>query len=281
MKLLSTSALFTSPLLGAVALLSTGCMQEPLCPEQGTCGGPVPAGTWQLQAGYGSCTEDLYVPPTDPRLRGGEVPVARQPIIESAFFDWCTGLLTNGGMTIQTRAAVFVFDSGQVGTSTLSYTPDPVKPGEGTYQLGSVRTGTYFFDFPAYCMRNFGARDGRPAYDTAGMPLGGPTNVCKQLEVPLNDSGVGEGAYQDIVCNPSPNDPEGCLCQFDVGATSGSTGDYRLLDSNTILHTTSTSSPHKVTFCNKGSSLELTGANGSYLFGLKGLRTMTMAKSVQ
>lgn len=280
MKRFSTSVLFTPPLLGALALLSTGCMQEPLCPEKDACGGAEPVGTWQLQPGQSSCTEDLYVPPTDPRLRGGEVPVARQPIIEPAFFDWCTGLLTNGGMKIQTRAPVFFFDSGQVGSSSLSYTPDPAKPGTGTYQLGTVRTGTYFFDFPAYCMRSFGAMDGRSAYNSAGMAVTDPTNVCKQLEIPLNDSGVGEGAYQDIACNPNPSDPEGCLCQFDVGSTGGSTGNYQMLDSNTILHVTATNTPHKVTFCNKGSSLELTGENGAYLFGLKGLRTMTLAKSV-
>jgi hypothetical protein len=176
-------------------------------------------------------------------------------------------------MNIQRRPAVFFYDSGQVGAGTISYNPD------GTYQLGTVRTGTYFLDFPAYCVRAFGAMDGRPAYDSAGMPLTGPVDVCKQLEVPLNDSGIGEGAYRNIICTSNPEDPQGCLCRFDVAATGGSTGNYQLLDSQTILHTSPTSTPHEVTFCNKGGSLELTGSNGAYLFGMPGVRTMNLAQA--
>jgi hypothetical protein len=267
-------------LTALLALLSSGCMQEPLCPELSSCGGPVPVGSWQLQAGYESCTEDLYVPPTDPRLRGGEVPVARQPIIEPAFYDWCTNLLTNGGMAIQTRPATFIPDSTQLGSASITYTPaDPANPTFGIFNLGTVRVGTYYFDFPAYCMRAFGAMDGRDAYDSAGMSVSnGPTNVCKQLEVPLNTAGVGEGAFRNIVCNPNPADPAGCLCQYDVAGTSGVIGNYQVLDSTTIMHTLSTSPPNKATYCNKGSTLEMTGYEGSYLFGIKGLRTLTMVK---
>lgn len=272
------TSLIGLPLIGIAALLSSGCMQEPLCPELGTCGGPIPTGSWQLLPPYETCTEDLYVPPTDPRLKGGEVPVARQPIIEPAFYDWCTNLITNGSDKIQSRSATFIPDSPELGSASLTYTPDPANPMVGLFNLGTVRVGTYYFDFPAYCMRAFGAMDGKPAIDMNGIAVSGPTNVCKQLEVPLNDSGVNEGAYRNIICSPNPADPAGCLCQYDVASTSGVIGNYQVLDSSTIMHTLSTSPPNKLTYCNNGSSLELTGYNGSYLFGLKGVRTMTLAK---
>jgi hypothetical protein len=34
-----------------------------------------------------------------------------------------------------------------------------------------------------------------------------------------------------------------------------------------------------VTFCNQGDGLELTGADGDYLFGLRGLRTMSLTRA--
>src|SRR5690349_23958287 len=76
-------------LCGLLSILTGGCMQEPLCQELEGCVSPPPIGTWQLAPGHGSCMEDLYQPPTDTRLMGAEVPTARQPVIEPAFFDWC------------------------------------------------------------------------------------------------------------------------------------------------------------------------------------------------
>ena len=36
--------------------------------------------------------------------------------------------------------------------------------------------------------------------------------------------------------------------------------------------------PAKATYCNKGNSLQLTGSDGEYLFGLFGLRTLDLGK---
>jgi hypothetical protein len=44
------------------------------------------------------------------------------------------------------------------------------------------------------------------------------------------------------------------------------------------LHYSSGNFPAKVTFCNKGSSMQLTGSDGAYLFNNRGLRTMDMKK---
>lgn len=280
-----TKATWTSPqarLLAASGLLaafSSGCAQEPLCPELGACGGPPPSGSWVLSPGHGSCSEDLYSPPADTRVLGGEVPTARNAPIEPALFDWCDLLVTSGGKNIQRRSPAFIYESGPIGRTSLSYTPDPTDPRRGQYTLGTTRTGTYTLDLPAVCMREFGAMDDRQALDASGMPVGPPTNVCKQIEPQIAAAGSGEGSYPNVLCEPNPDELAGCLCYFDVSETGGGTGSYQLLDSHTIMHLPYSNFPQKVTYCNKGSELQLTGANGSYLFGVKGLRTMNLAAS--
>jgi hypothetical protein len=197
------------------------------------------------------------------------VPTARQPVIEPAFFDWCLLLVTNGGKNIQAKPPRFFYESGPIGWASLTYGAD------GHYTVGMSRTGTYTLDFPALCMRQFGATDGRPAVDMQGMEVTGPVDVCQQLQVPLGESGIGEGSYPNVICIPNPDDLAGCLCQFDVTETGGGSGTYQILG-KTIIHLPFTNFPQKATYCNKGGSLELTGASGNYLFAQPGLRTMDL-----
>ncbi len=260
---------------GLLAALATGCTQAPNCPALGDCGGPAPVGDWVLAPGHPSCTEDLYIPPADPRLVQATIPSARDPLPEPAVYDWCTLLVTGGGQNIQLRPPRFFYESGPIGTADVRINAD------GTFTAGITRTGTFQLDFPALCMREFGAMDNRQAYDpTKSMVVGDPTNVCKQLQLPLAQSGLGEGSYRNTRCEPNPNDPEGCVCQFDVTETGGPGGFWQQLDKNTLLFIPVTSFPQKVTFCHKGDNLQLTGADGDYLFGQKGLRTFDLLEVV-
>jgi hypothetical protein len=259
-------------LLGLFSALSGACKQEPLCEELGTCGGPVPVGSWTLSPGHASCLEDLYIQQKDPRLFGGEVPSARAPVIEPAAWDWCYLLVTSGGPKIQLKQPSFFYESGPVGRATMTYN------GDGTYSLGMARTGTYFMDFPPLCMRDFGAMDGRPATDETGAPVGGPVGICKQLEPYVKAAGIGEGSYPNIVCDPIPDDPAGCRCYFDVSETGGSAGTY-VVQGNVITHYADKSFQMKATYCNRGDSLDLTGTDGAYLFNVPGFRTMNLGKA--
>lgn len=260
-------------------LLLAGCTQEPLCPELDSCGGPVPVGSWVLAPGHPSCIEDLYVQSKDPRLFAGEVPSARMPVVEAAAWDWCYLLVTSGDVKIQAKQPTFFYESGPIGRATLTYEAMD-GTGHGRYSLGAARTGTYAMDFPAVCMRAFGAMDGRPALDETGAPAGPPVGVCKQLQPLIRAAGIGEGSYPNVTCDPIPDDPAGCRCLFDVSETGGSSGSYRLLDDKTIMHFPVANFPQKATFCNKGGSLELTGADGAYLFGVPGLRTLDLQKPI-
>ncbi|HEX2872479.1 MAG TPA: hypothetical protein VHP33_14520 [Polyangiaceae bacterium] len=270
----TTQACSALILVGLMAALSTGCTQEPLCPPLSGCGGPDPVGNWDLAPGYESCTEDLYLPPTDKRLTKPTLPVAGQPAPEPAVYDWCD-LLINGGRPTPTMAGFynqpgFFYESGQVGQANLRINAD------GTYTMGLARTGVFVLEFPAICVRMYGAMDNAALNPNDPMsPVG---DVCKQLEGPVNDSGIGEGSYSNTKCLANPNDPGGCLCQFDVSETGGPFGPWRR-NGNTVSFILQQNFPSNATFCNHGDTLDLTGADGEYLFGVKGLRTMKFKRN--
>jgi len=268
-----------------IPFLGTGCTQTPTCSELGTCGGPVPVGDWVLGAGHPSCSEDLYIPPLDTRLQTGDQPAARIPPAEEALYDWCDLLVTNGGNMVATIQPQFSYPNGTIGVAFLHY--DAIGPsGYGTYAAGLTRTGRYTIQFPSYCIRSFGATNGRPVKPKAmptdpEAPIG---DVCAQMQAQL----IQNSAHKDLLCAPDSTDPEGCICQFDVQVQSGGSGTYQLASSNTLVHQMNVKFPAKAaaaafpaeaTYCNKGSSLQLTGADGRYLFDEPGLRTMDLGST--
>jgi hypothetical protein len=106
---------------------------------------------------------------------------------------------------------------------------------------------------------------------------GPPVDICKQLEVPLRYSGSSEGSYPNTTCLPNPDDPRGCLCAFDVAETGGGGGTYQILsDGKTVLHVPGDAFPQKITYCHTSGRLQLTGTNGDYLYGQRGLRTLDL-----
>jgi hypothetical protein len=258
--------------VGSVTTLS-GCAQDTLCDELGSCGGTMPSGEWRLGANHPSCSEDLYLPATDTRLLGGEITPARQPTIEPALFDWCLLLLTGAadGDDVQVKPPRFYYESTVIGAAQITYTPGP-NPDFGNFTAAITRTGRFSLDFPAACMRAFGATD-RP--DPMIDPSGAVVPLCERLQVPLAASGIGEGSYPNADCYANPEDPLGCKCDFDVTETGGPSGTYAR-QGNVILHNPSGNFASRATFCNKGDRLELTGADGAFLFNISGLRTMDL-----
>lgn len=248
-----------------LAALAASCKQETLCQELGDCGGDL-IGSWALGPGHESCSEDVTAPPSDTRLRGGDVPPQRVPAPEQAFADWCSGLIA-GTENVLHAPPSFFSESMPFGSATVRYHAD------GTYSMGLARTGSFYFEFSATCMRQFGAVDGRSPPNTTDPP----TNVCKQLQVPLAMSGGGEGSYRNVTCDPNPAEPLGCLCFFDVAEVSGSGGKYQIVGGNQILHTPNTPGfSFRATYCRDGDSLQLTGADGSYLLNKPALRTLDL-----
>lgn len=268
-------------LCGLFVMLAAGCdalKQQPRCPALSDCGGPVPVGNWTLYNAVtksigSSCSEDIYVPPTDLRLPGGIVPAARTAPPEPALYDWCDQLITqayNSQSGIVVTAANFYTPDIQVGVASISYT-------NTNYTAGLGRTGDFTLTFPNLCMKEFGATNGNPVVAN-GAPVGDPVDLCKQLEVPLHAAGNGSGAIPDTTCNldTDPNDQGGCVCTFTANEEGGGAGTYLVTGSNTLLNLPGKDFPQKVTYCNTGTELQLTGGDGQYLFGTLGLRTLDL-----
>jgi hypothetical protein len=260
---------FTGLALCALVVASAaGCKQAPLCPALEGCGGPTPVGRWILAPGHPSCTEDLYIPATDTRLVKATQPTMQMSPPEQAVFDWCVLLVATSAMPAG-GAPRFYYESGATGDVSIKY------DAAGHFSAGITKTGTFTLDYPAACIRQFGLTD--LPEDPANPAAGGP--ACKQLAGPLKDAAGGEGSYQNLTCRTNPDDPRGCLCTFDVTETGGPGGVYQMLSDNTILHLNYAGFPEKATFCNTGDRLQLTGAEGDYLFAQKGLRTLDMIRA--
>jgi hypothetical protein len=271
--------------MAPLALTALGCKQQVLCPELGSCGGPPdpatghsipPYGVWALRPGHPSCTEDLYVPANDTRTGMAPLTPPGTPFPEPAVFDWCVLLVTSPKVAnIQVRQPRFYYESGAVGESIVTYDMS------GAWNTKITKTGVFTLDFPAYCVRAFGAQDNRPAGNDNGVPVGPPVDICKQLEVPVRGAGVGEGSYFNTVCKPNPADPAdnfGCLCTFEVSETGGPAGKFFAQDDQTLVHLVDTGFPMSATYCQQGDTLQLTGTEGQYLFDVRGLRTFDLIR---
>jgi hypothetical protein len=273
--------------LCALGALAVGCKQKPLCPALGSCGGTPPVGRWIVAPGHPSCEEDLYVPGTDIRLPMGAIPPTQSPPPEPALYDWClklsaTAAMPAGGMPN------FYYESGQYGDVSIKYeayghgscTAAGGSNG-GCFSAGTTKTGIFTIDYPAVCIREFGLMDlpGTVAStdpDASAPPV--PATACNQLALPLKVSAIGEGSYRNLTCVPNPKDPQGCLCTFEVTETGGPGGFYQILPDqpNVILHINFQGFPERATFCHQGNHLQLTGADGDYLFAQRGLRTLDL-----
>ncbi|MDB4983307.1 MAG: hypothetical protein JWM82_4059 [Myxococcales bacterium] len=272
-------------LFGLVAVPMSGCdkffMQAPLCSPLGDCGGSPPLGEWALAPDHSSCTEDLYTPLQDTRLLAADQPAARTPPPDPALYDWCDLLIVTGGTDTVQHLPVFFAESAPIGAAWARYdAPDP-NTGYGQFATGITRTGNYSLDFPTYCIREFGAPELAPS-DPADMNSA-PQHICDrvqtQIQAKLNMAGAAtKNSFKNTHCAVNPADTGGCVCTFDLSQTVGISGAYQLLSSNTLLEISSTKFPQRITFCNKGDHIELTGANGSYLFEQPGLRTLDLAK---
>jgi hypothetical protein len=286
MRLLATSALVS------IAALAIGCKQTTLCSALGDCGGGPPVGikpgtdgNWVLAPGHPSCAEDLYMPASDPRLQMASPTEFGTPYPEPAVYDWCLLLVTGPepGDGIQVFPPRLYQESPAYGFVTLKFQSD------GHFSSGITLTGTFLLELPAYCVRAFGAQPGPMDPTVPNSPV---VDVCTRLQTPLYNAAISTGAYKNLTCEADTadvrakyglggaDDPMGCLCRYDVNATGGPAGTYRV-DGNVITDfpdAVSSNFPQQTTYCLQGDRLQLTGANGAYLFDQKGLRTLDLLR---
>jgi hypothetical protein len=282
----------------ALPLMGAGCFQQAVqCPALGSCGGALPVGDWtinttpnnNLPPGSASCSEDLYTPPEDPRLIGADLPPARTPPPDPALYDWCDRLVTTPNVPTPMQSKITTMNSIVARVPNFSYTTFPVGAAtihygaDNHYVLSTTRTGRFRLDFPAYCMRSFGAVDtcmqGDPtcAKDPNALP-GSTGTVCDKLTDTL--AALAPSNYTSIGCAADKNeDPLGCVCGFDVAQREVSTGTVGIIPGTSdMTHIPGNNFPEDATFCASGNQLQLTGADGQYLFDRVGLRTLDLVK---
>jgi hypothetical protein len=252
--------------LGLIAALTAGCKQQVLCPALSGCGGAVPAGDYALIKDMGtySCSEDLYITPPDPRLKSADIPTARTPLAEPALFDWCQLIGTGQGPDIVRNKPPTMFaESPDIGEAALHFNPTDM-----SYVLSTTRLGTFEFEMPAYCMRAFGATE-----------MGGQ-NICQRLEASLNmNSATKFRNFQCKIDDRDPPDNYGCVCRYNLVDAQKSAGRYIPQTDGTIMFLPGNDFPEVVSYCNAGDNrLDLTGADGEYLFDRVGLRTLSLVK---
>jgi hypothetical protein len=272
--------MLTLPLVGGSCF-----QQKPLCPALESCGnGQLPVGDWVLASSAptsASCSELLYTPPSDPRLQGADLPAARTVPPDPALYDWCDLLVTAPNVPTATSPMImtnnsivgrlpnFDYTTFPIGAATIHYGAD------GKYALSTTRTGRFALDFSSYCMRAFGAVD--TARDPNALPAS-TGSVCEKLTDAL--SALAPSTFTHINCVVGPTDPGGCVCGFDVKETKVSSGTVGIDPAapSDMTHLPGTQFPEDVTYCAQGDTLQLTGANGQYLFDRVGLRTLDLVK---
>ncbi len=274
--------MLTLPLVGGSCF-----QQKPLCPALESCGAPggaLPVGDWTLvgsSATSASCSEELYTPPPDPRLAGADLPAARTVPPDPALYDWCDLLVTTPNVPTATSPTIMTTNSIVGRLPNFNYTTFPIGAAtihygaDGKYAVSTTRTGRFGLDFPAYCMRAFGAVDS--PNDSNALP-GAKGTVCEKLTDTLK--ALAPPTFLNINCVPGLVDPGGCVCGFDVRQTEVSSGTVGVDPNNQtdMTHLPGNQFPEDVTYCLQGDRLELTGTDGQYLFDRLGLRTLDLAK---
>jgi hypothetical protein len=277
--------------LVSVAGLAAGCKQPTICHALGACGGNAPIGikpntdgNWVIAPGHASCSEDLYIPASDPRLSMAAPTTAGTANPEPAVYDWCSLLVAGPGSNIEVNPPRLYEGGAEYGFVTLKFQPD------GHFSSGITLTGTFVLELPAQCVTAFGATGGQLDPTDPTSPV---VDVCARLQGPLYNSAINTGAYQNLQCAANTAqlratlgldgaaDPNGCLCRYDLDETGGPAGTYALLNQNTIIDypdAVNSNYPQQTTFCLQGDDLQLTGADGAYLFDQKGLRTLDLVR---
>ena len=113
--------------------------------------------------------------------------------------------------------------------------------------------------------------------DTPATATTPAITVCQKVTVSLGT--LITATDHNIACAPKAEDPEGCVCTFELSDTQESYGTLKPLDGGPMVHLFSDNFPQSVSYCLNGDSLQLQSADGEYLFDRLGLRTMDLVKS--
>jgi len=259
-----------------------GVGAEGTCPALDACGGD-PTGTWKIiqaceyeavrPAQPTDVTDYMGSPPIPPTL----TPPQPQPtqLVPANSGDWCSSL---------------DYNDGTVNNVTLWHDVPVLQPGsEVAFNPDQSYTALYLFSTQGYPQ----ARN-TTHFAPICLTANGGDPTCTELAAGLTKFYAPGGGtppppptFNNIECTTSPSD-QGCDCTYffalqviDQGTWSRS-GDTIFEQNSNFTYNGGTlklatpAQTMQVTFCQQGSTLELSGASGASLSDLIGLRTMRL-----
>jgi hypothetical protein len=268
---LAKSALLVS--LSIVGL--TGCKTKPFCEPLAACGGNVLDDkatdfvngdglvdrTWTVIAG-GACQDQLQVPPAPVSLLRQPPPFANQRPPDNVTADWCYNLsFTPAGEVHQFLVYAPPLPL-RVGELTMSEDYDHNKD-RGTYTMQTTVVETRDLYLSETCLTGQGVRV-----------------TCPVLGRRLGEFLAAEANIYSMRCH-DPVDPNkgGCECQFELSFIGGPSGRWAKSPDGTQItfFDMGYAPPAIADYCLNGDgSLDLTGADDTWLFNQKSLRTLHM-----
>jgi hypothetical protein len=250
--------------MSCLALLA--CHMDDPCaaPSGAACGGD-PTGLWMVTD---TCRDPAYQGPDPVTYYGQTQNMARQPPPEPTSSDWCSYLLYDPvrGITQFT----FPYDTLAIASGHVTY------DGVGTYGALLATSGQGSVAISASCLTRFSVDFQCGPMDPAA-PVPGVRSVTDDLAAYSVTLG---SPFQGIDCADDGN--AGCHCIYDIASEpSGGGLSGRWSTQGALLtHFASTKLiPSQAELCVSGDTMTVWSHNRAWIWGLPGLRSVTLART--
>jgi hypothetical protein len=258
-------ALRSAPLCWAVCATACGgsAGAEDGCPNLDGCGGD-PSGSWVLHLACQYVPPLTYTVPTvaPPQTMLAQTPGPAAPATKSAG-DWCSSLVfeppgpntPSGSPAGQVTQVLLPHGAGKVTATTA------ILSANHNYNTAVDTKSTTLTHFAPTCITAYGAHPS-----------------CAELATELASFESAMPNYAKMVCNDAADG--GCDCTYDYVSTAADTGSWRVTGGNLLYFISAYNQFQPIvetTFCSANNTLTITGRNGTSLFAVSGLRTLTLA----
>ena len=251
--------------VGALAVLGTGCQPADACAEAGSACGGDPVGAW--------VETDVCQDPTLQDTVAAKPTYQDQPLVpagqsppELTSTDWCSSLQFFGPNGI--RFFALPRDTPRVQGGLLSYSPGSNgSHSQGLYTTLLTSSDRTSITYSASCLERFGYAPGS----------------CADFAAAFAAYGSSLGGIKETTCQDSGDGDGGCVCSYlsesDMAGTNIS-GSWSS-DGHVITHFAESGIlPTQVDYCVRGNQMTIWGHNRTSILNFAGLRTLVLRKVV-
>jgi len=231
---------------------------EGTCTTYPACGGQ-PMGTWTLTTGCSNLVVMPYQQPSlpDQLMQPQTATVAPPQPMPTTSGDWCSQLVYEPSInpSMPVRSVVLWHGPPTVHDGYVKMRPD------GTYQAQIQFITLEHTFFPNACITKYERT--APTCEKLGIDLASyeQTQPGFMFDQPMNCTG---------------DSSVGCDCSYHYQVQSGAQGTWSVDPANPgsiLFASTSSAIPYSASFCVNGQTLQLSGDDGTDLFGAQGVRS--------